>query len=169
MCTCFLSVILNKTLLRLICKLLLLASFCHWTAVCRSSQYSMAVFRNFKNQSQRYEFSRTYLEILKTNRRFRNLKEPITAFYDYIWLVMYPNKNAEILSGESSALEKIKIQVLVTTDKKRLRVALTVLEAVKNEFPKTKKSIENLMDEECQNEKISADEVIFVTSLEAKS
>ena len=54
-------------------------------------------------------------------------------------------------------------------DKKRLRVAWTVLEAFKNEYPKTKKFIENLMDEECQNEKISADEVIFVTSLEAKS
>ena len=46
-------------------------------------------------------------------------------------------------------------------DKKRLRVALTVLEAVKNEYPETKKFIENLMDEECQKEKISADEVIF--------
>ena len=54
-------------------------------------------------------------------------------------------------------------------DKKRLRVALTVLEAVKNEYPETKKFIENLMDEECQKEKISADEVIFFTSLEAKS
>ena len=46
-------------------------------------------------------------------------------------------------------------------DKKRLRVALTVLEAVKNEYPETKKFIENLMDEECQKEKISADEVIL--------
>ena len=46
-------------------------------------------------------------------------------------------------------------------DKKRLRVALTVLEAIKNEYPETKKFIENLMDEECQKEKISADEVIF--------
>ena len=63
----------------------------------------------------------------------------------------------------------MKIQTLVTMDKKRLRVALTVLEAVKNEYPETKKFIENLMDEECQKEKISADEVIFFTSLEAKS
>ena len=53
------------------------------------------------------------------------------------------------------------MQVLVTMDKKRIRVALTVLEAVKNEYPETKKFIENLMDEECQKEKISADEVIF--------
>ena len=54
-------------------------------------------------------------------------------------------------------------------DKKRLRVALKVLEAVKTEYPEAKKFIENLMDEECQKEKISADEVIFFTSLEAKS
>ena len=46
-------------------------------------------------------------------------------------------------------------------DKKRLKVALTVLEAVKNRFPDTKQFIDNTMEEECQNEKISADEVIF--------
>ena len=54
-------------------------------------------------------------------------------------------------------------------DKKRLRVALTVLEAVKTEYSETKKFIENLMDEECQKENISADEVILFTSLETKS
>ena len=46
-------------------------------------------------------------------------------------------------------------------DKKRLRFALTVLEAIKNEYLETKKFIENLMDEECQKEKISADVAIF--------
>ena len=51
----------------------------------------------------------------------------------------------------------------------KLRVALKVLEAVKTEYPETKKFIENMVDEECQNENISADEVIFFTSLEAKS
>ena len=54
-------------------------------------------------------------------------------------------------------------------DKKRLRVALKVLEVFKTEYPETKQFIENLMDEQCQKEKISADEVIFFTSLEAKS
>ena len=46
-------------------------------------------------------------------------------------------------------------------DKKRLRVALTVLEAVKTEYLETKKFIENLMDEEYQKENISAVEVFF--------
>ena len=53
-------------------------------------------------------------------------------------------------------------------DKKRVRVALTVLEAVKIKFPETKQFIDNTMEDECQKEKISADEVIFFASLEAK-
>ena len=54
-------------------------------------------------------------------------------------------------------------------DKQRPRVALTVLEEVKGKYPETKQFIENLIEEECQKEKIFADEVIFFTSLEAKS
>ena len=54
-------------------------------------------------------------------------------------------------------------------DKKLLKVALTVLEVVKIKFPETKEFIDNTMEDECQKEKISADEVIFFTSLEAKS
>ena len=54
-------------------------------------------------------------------------------------------------------------------DKRRLRVALKVLRAVKEQCLDTKRFIEDLIDEECQKEKISADEVIFFTSLEAKS
>ena len=49
-------------------------------------------------------------------------------------------------------------------DKKRLRIALKVLKAVKTKYPETKKFIENLMDEDCQKKNISADEVIFFTS-----
>ena len=47
-------------------------------------------------------------------------------------------------------------------DKKRLKVALVVLEAVKNRFPDTKQFIDDTMEEECQKEKISMDEVIFL-------
>ena len=54
-------------------------------------------------------------------------------------------------------------------DKKRLRVALTVLEAIKTKYLETKQFIDNMMDEECQKENISADELIFFTSLKAKS
>ena len=37
-------------------------------------------------------------------------------------------------------------------DKKRLRVALTVLEAVKAKFPETKQFIDNTMEDKCQKE-----------------
>ena len=40
-------------------------------------------------------------------------------------------------------------------------MALKVLDAVKNQFLDRKQFIEDLIDEECQNERISADEVIF--------
>ena len=46
-------------------------------------------------------------------------------------------------------------------DKRRLRVALKVLSAVKDQFPDTKQFIEDSIDQECLKENISADEVIF--------
>ena len=54
-------------------------------------------------------------------------------------------------------------------DKKRLRVDLTVLEAVKTQYPDTKQFIEDLIDEECRKKRISGDEVIFFASLDAKN
>ena len=47
-------------------------------------------------------------------------------------------------------------------DKKQLRVALKVLGDVKVKFRDTKQFIDDTMEEECQKEKISADEVIFL-------
>ena len=46
-------------------------------------------------------------------------------------------------------------------DKKRLTVALVVLDAVKSYFPTTKKFIDDTLKEECEKEKITADEVPF--------
>ena len=46
-------------------------------------------------------------------------------------------------------------------DKKRFKIALFVLEAVKSRFSDTKEYIENTLREECEREKITADEVIF--------
>ena len=47
-------------------------------------------------------------------------------------------------------------------DKRRLRVTLKVLGAVKEHFPDTQNFIEDLTDEQCQKEKISVEEVIFL-------
>ena len=52
---------------------------------------------------------------------------------------------------------------------KQLKVALMVLDAVKTKYPETKQFVDNTMEDECQKENISADEIIFFTSLEAKS
>ena len=47
-------------------------------------------------------------------------------------------------------------------DKKRLKIALKVLRAVKEHFPDTKNFIEDMMEEQCQKKKISVEEVIFL-------
>ena len=47
-------------------------------------------------------------------------------------------------------------------DKKKLRMSLKVLEAVKERFPDTKNLIDNIMEEQCQEEKISVEGVIFL-------
>ena len=54
-------------------------------------------------------------------------------------------------------------------DKKRLKVTLAVLDAVKGKFPEIIKFIDDTMEDECQKEKIFVEEAIFFTSLEAKS
>ena len=45
--------------------------------------------------------------------------------------------------------------------KKRLKIGLAVLNAVKSRFPETQEFIENTLREECEREKMTADEVIF--------
>ena len=57
-------------------------------------------------------------------------------------------------------------------DQKRLKVALAVLDAVNGKYPETKQFIDDTMEDECQKEKISAEESRSLeanTSLEAKS
>ena len=46
-------------------------------------------------------------------------------------------------------------------DKKRLKIALTVLDAVKSEFLETNEFIDSTFKKECEKEKMTADEVIF--------
>ena len=47
-------------------------------------------------------------------------------------------------------------------DKKRLKIALAVLDAVKSRFPETQEFIDSTLKEECEREKMTADEVIFL-------
>ena len=47
-------------------------------------------------------------------------------------------------------------------DKKRLKIALAVLNAVRSKFSETNEFIDSTLKEECEREKITADEVIFL-------
>ena len=47
-------------------------------------------------------------------------------------------------------------------DKKRLKIALAVLNAVKSRFPETQEFIDSTLREECEREKMAADEVSFL-------
>ena len=46
-------------------------------------------------------------------------------------------------------------------DKKWLKIALFVLDAVRNRVPETNQFIDSTLKEECEKERITADEVIF--------
>ena len=54
-------------------------------------------------------------------------------------------------------------------NKKRPRVAFTILKAVKTKFRETKQFIDITMEDEFQKEKISTDEATVFTNLAAKS
>ena len=47
-------------------------------------------------------------------------------------------------------------------DKKRLKIALAVLDAVESRFPETQEFIDSTLKEEREREKMTADEVIFL-------
>ena len=53
-------------------------------------------------------------------------------------------------------------------DKKRLKIAFRVLGAVKEHFPDTKNFVEDMIEEQCQKENISLEEVIFYKSRSKK-
>ena len=46
-------------------------------------------------------------------------------------------------------------------ENKRLKIALAVLDAVKSRFPETQEFIDSTLKEECEKERMTADEVIF--------
>ena len=49
----------------------------------------------------------------------------------------------------------------IKMDKKQLKIALAVLDAIKSRFPETQEFIDSTLKEECEKERMTADEVIF--------
>ena len=50
---------------------------------------------------------------------------------------------------------------VIKMDKKRVKIVLAVLNAVRSTFPETNEFIDSTLKEECEKEKITAHEVIF--------
>ena len=46
-------------------------------------------------------------------------------------------------------------------DKKRVKIVLAVLNAVRSTFPEKNEFVDSTLKEECEKEKMTADEVIF--------
>ena len=46
-------------------------------------------------------------------------------------------------------------------NKKRVKIVLAVLDTVKSKFPETQEFIDSTLKEECEKERMTADEVIF--------
>ena len=51
---------------------------------------------------------------------------------------------------------------IIKIDKKRLKIVLAVLDAVRNRFPETQEFIDGALETECEKERMAADEVIFL-------
>ena len=50
---------------------------------------------------------------------------------------------------------------VIKMERKRLKIALSVLDAVRNGFPETNEFIGSTLKEEYEKERIAADEIIF--------
>ena len=92
----------------------------------------MTVFRNFKNQSAFYNHHASQISI-KQLRYF--------------------------LGPQCNILNNKKKHGCIIMDKKRLKIGLSVLDAVRNRFPETNKFIDSTLTEECEKKRITVNEV----------
>ena len=53
-------------------------------------------------------------------------------------------------------------------DKKQLKIALSVLDAVRYRFPETNEFIDNTLKEECEKERMTEDEVINLLQVKSR-
>ena len=58
-------------------------------------------------------------------------------------------------------IKRSKNTRVIKMDKRRLKIALAVLNAVRSTFPETNKFIDSTLKEECEKEGMTVDEVIF--------
>ena len=58
-------------------------------------------------------------------------------------------------------IKRSKNTRVIKMDKRRLKIALAVLNAVRSTFPETNKFIDSTLKEECEKERMTSDEVIL--------
>ena len=111
----------------------------------------MTMFRNFRNQLQ------CFMTI------FRNFENQ-PAFYKHIWHHSSCQYKTVWVFSRASKAHKIKIKEhtrVVKMNKKQLKIALAVLDTGKSRFPETNDFFDSALKEECEKEKITADDIIF--------
>ena len=67
------------------------------------------------------------------------------------------------VSRHSALYLKVREQArVIKMDKKRVKIVLAVLNAVRSTFPEKNEFVDSTLKEECEKEKMTADEVIFL-------
>ena len=97
----------------------------------------MIIFRNFKNQS---------------------------ALCNHIWYhvsQMSINQFEILFKTQCTVVKKLKNTPIIKMGKKRQKIALAVLSAVRSTFLKTNKFIDSTLRGECEKERMTVDEVTF--------
>ena len=116
----------------------------------------MAIFSNFKNQSQRF---------MTIFRNFKNqLQRFITIFGNVINQGITNRSKIKTLRYfrlRSSTLES-KTQHIIKMNKRRIKFVTKILDEVKDQFPETKEFIDEHQEQGCSKENISMEEVIFL-------
>ena len=91
---------------------------------CKRPLHSRTVFKNFKNQSQR------------STPTFRNVKNQ-SAFYNHDASRMSIKQFEILFKTQCTTFKNQKNARVIKMDKKRLKIVLSVLDAVRGRFPET--------------------------------
>ena len=83
-----------------------------------------------------------------------------SAFYNHHALPISIQQLKQFFKTQCTILNNKKKHACIIMDKKRLKIALSALDAVRNRFAETNEFIDNSLTEECKKERITVDEVI---------
>ena len=96
--------------------------------------------------------------------KFRNFKNQ-SAFYNHHVLQINIKQLKQFFKAQCTILNYKKIRVYYN----RQKIALSVLDAVRNRFPETNEFIDSTLTEECEKERITVDEVLILYKITSKT